>query len=619
MDGIRRPIALALLLGILPACSSRTSVETLPDARTALADVGRRLSRSHSLQDLSRLATDGDRLLAALTRTERDALGRAYLRFRVERPAEIVVAAPRETVPFWLEDQGFEATPDRLHGPGGEWTLFRKTFEAGWVGLGVNGLDRRPLAHYVVFVQGANGQPAALADLDLAHWSQVTAAEGVSATSDLARPLRGLPPALLGTTLLQPEHDQRHATLLATGRVWKTHVASGTAPDQVVVSFGENPQRTLNLSWRTHPSVTTTALRIAPFSDPSSARVVQGDSQLIATPSVLNDPAVRRHRVLVDGLQPGAAYTYAIGGGSPGGWSAWRTIRTAPARPDRYSLLYLGDAQCGLEAWGKLLKAARRSRPDAGAILLAGDLVDRGNERTNWDHFFLRASGVFESVPFMPCAGNHEYLDRGPLLYRSFFALPSNGPTGLDSNLVYSFEYADAFIAVLDSTSAAFDAQSARLQADWLDAALSRTRATWKLVMFHHPLYASHPTREYPTLRDAWAPLFDKHHVDLVLQGHDHAYLRTYPLRSNQRVDSSAEGTTYVVSVSGEKFVDQAARDYGAVGFTNVATYQTIDVDVGQRRLTYRAWDIEGRERDALVIEKRGEPVRLARQRSLSR
>ena len=131
----------------------------------------------------------------------------------------------------------------------------------------------------------------------------------------------------------------------------------------------------------------------------------------------------------------------------------------------------------------------------------------------------------------MPCVGNHEYLDRGPWLYRSIFALPANGPAGVAPDLVYSFEVGDAFIAVLDSTLAVTDPAQARLQADWLDDRLARTRRAWKLVMFHHPVYASHASRESPALRDAWVPVFDRHHVDLVLQGHDHAYLRTYPMR----------------------------------------------------------------------------------------
>ena len=619
MDGTRRSFTLGIVLAALSACAPQPPVESLPDARATLMDVGRRLGRKHSLDELAVLAARGDRLLTSLTSAERDALGRCYLRFRVDRPAEVIVAAAAGSVPFWLEDHGFERTTTVLRGQAGDWLTFRRTFPAGWVGLGVNGLDRRPTDHYVAFVRGTNREQVVVSGFDRELWRTVAAQEGVSAASDSERPLRALPVSLLGTTLLQPAHDQRHSTLLATGKVWKTHVVSRPTPDQVVVSFGQQPSGMLSFAWRTDPTVTSTAVRISPASEPGTAWVVRGDSELVATPSVLNDPVMRRHSVRVEGLRAGTTYRYAVGDGTPDRWTAWQTVRTAPAHPGRDLLLYLGDAQCGLETWGKLLKAAHQRHPNAGAILLAGDLVDRGNERTNWDHFFLRAEGVFESIPFMPCAGNHEYLERGPLLYRSFFRLPADGPEGMAPGLVYSFEYGDACIAVLDSTSAACDPVLAQRQAEWLDAALARTRATWKLVMFHHPLYASHPTREYPALRDAWIPVLDRHRVDLVLQGHDHAYLRTYPLRGNARVDSAADGTTYIVSVSGEKFVDQAPRDYAAVAFTNVATYQTIEVDAAEKRLTYRAWDLAGRQRDALIIEKPAAPVRLARQRSQSR
>src|SRR5262249_33445869 len=152
------------------------------------------------------------------------------------------------------------------------------------------------------------------------------------------------------------------------------------------------------------------------------------------------------------------------------------------------------------------------------------DLVDRGNERTNWDHFFLRAAGVFERLPLLPCVGNHEYLDQGPRLYRATFALPANGPAGIEADIVYSLQYCSVFIAVLDSTLALVNCMLARRQAEWLDDALGRTSSPWKLVMFHHPVYASHPTRESPALRDTWVPVIEKHGVALVLQGHDHAY-----------------------------------------------------------------------------------------------
>ncbi len=564
MDGMRprRLVAMVVLVAALPACSARVPVEDLPSARQTLAEAGKRLSRSLSVNELTALAVRGECVLAALTHQERDALGRGYLRFRVDRPVIVDVAAREGSLPFWLADQGFTKTPSSLRIDGADWPIFRKAFPEGWVGLGVNALDWRASTHYVVFVRPAEGGSVAVQAIDPGHWRSISAGDGVSAASGVALPIHGLPDELRGATLLQASHDQRHATALAHGRVWKTHVASSRTPDQVAIAFGHDPARSLVWTWRTEPGVAATALRLA-SADLEPIRVVRGDSRLVESPNLLNDPTIRRHRVAVHDLEPGTEYAYALGDGSPEGWTPWRRVRTAPERTRRFQFLYLGDAQCGLEAWGKLLRGAHARHPGIGFILLAGDLVDRGNERTNWDHFFLRAAGVFDVVPLMPCVGNHEYLDQGPRLYRAFFALPGSGPEGIDPGLVYGFEYADAFVAVLDSNQAIVDPRNARRQAEWLDAALARTRATWKFVMFHHPIYVSHPTRETPVLRDAWVPVFDKHHVDMVFQGHDHAYLRTHPLRAHRRVASNNRGTTYVVSVSGNKYCAAPARRDG--------------------------------------------------------
>ena len=76
-------------------------------------------------------------------------------------------------------------------------------------------------------------------------------------------------------------------------------------------------------------------------------------------------------------------------------------------------------------------------------------------------------------------------------------------------------------------------------------------------------------------------PVFDKHHVDLVLQGHDHAYLRTYPLRDGRRVaDRRPTGRPTSSRSRATKYYDQRPRDETAVGFTDLSTYQTIDIEV---------------------------------------
>jgi hypothetical protein len=583
--------------------------------------IGRRLGSSLSESRLTVLASRGPELLATLTSRERDALGRGYFRFRVSGPVEVDVATPSSSVPFWLRDQGFSSRGLELKSAETCWTVFRKSFPAGWIGLGVNGLDRTPPEHYVVFVRSPDGQPPLSREaVELAaamgDWQMVEARTGVAPAQDAEEPFAEIPAELAGAILLQPLRANRHATLLATGQVWKTHVPSSAHPDQVTIAYGTDPASELVWSWRTEPDVQGTALRIAPAryeaaesdahprDDLRGAWTVTGSSTLVRSPDLLNDPTIRRHVVTVSGLKGDATYLYALGDGTAHGWGPWRTAKTARTRPGRIEFLYMGDAQTGLENWGRRLVTAFRRHPGIEFILLAGDLVDRGNERTSWDHFFLRAEEIFERIPVMPCAGNHEYLDRGPRLYRAFFPLPRNGPSGIEPGLVYKFEVGSTFFAILDSTLAVSDSRQARRQAEWLDATLSETHAPWKFVMFHHPVYPSHASRDNPELRRLLVPIFDKHHVTMVLQGHDHAYLRTYPMRADRPVSSPEEGTIYVISVAGDKYYEQASYPYTEVGIARTSTYQTIEIDDVENRLTYRAWNDQGEAVDRLEINK---------------
>jgi hypothetical protein len=602
-----------LALSLIPACAPHVATEDLPTARETIVRAGQRLGQAKAPGVLTDAARKSSKVLQLLKAEERDALGRNAIRFRVDRPTIVEIAALRSHEPFWLSEQGFNATGATLTNEDGVFAVYRKTFPTGVIGLGINSLDRSSPTHYAVFLKSEAGGLPTVEAIDPVDLSTVLVSDHVNPYADVTKPFESIPTELAGALVVPTRHDHRHDGLLATGRVWKTRQPSSPKPDQVVVSFGDDPRSELSITWRTDPTVKKSVVRIARETEPGSIQTLEGDAHPVDSDGLLNDPTILRHRVIARGLDSDTAYVYSVGDGSETGWSDWHRVKTAPANPRDFGFVYLGDAQCGLEKWGELLQFAKQRRPDAGFLLLAGDLVDRGNERTNWDHFFLRSAGVFEEIPFMPAVGNHEYLDKGPMIYAGTFDLPKNGPTGIDPNLVYSFEYADAFVAVLDSTIAIHDSRLAKTQADWLDQALSKTKATWKFVTFHHPVYASHVSRENPELADAWLEVFDKHHVDMVLQGHDHAYLRTRPMRGGQPVASPSEGTVYVVSVSGEKFYEQNRREYTQKGMTNLATYQTIDIQVNEKRLTYRSFDREGKEVDALVIEKRSADARLAR------
>ena len=158
-------------------------------------------------------------------------------------------------------------------------------------------------------------------------------------------------------------------------------------------------------------------------------------------------------------------------------------------------------------------------------------------------------------------------------------------------------EYGNALFVVLDSN---LDLES---QVEWLDATLGASDATWKFVVYHHPLYSPRPgDRGQPEQKAAWAPVFEKHGVDLALQGDDHAYLRTYPMRGDEVVGSPAEGPVYIMSVAGTKMYEQTDAPYVAKRFTDIATYQVIDIDGG--KLEYRSYDVDGTLMDAFSIAK---------------
>ena len=95
----------------------------------------------------------------------------------------------------------------------------------------------------------------------------------------------------------------------------------------------------------------------------------------------------------------------------------------------------------------------------------------------------------------------------------------------------FSFDYANAHIISLNSNAKDAPYTIGQPQTEWLINDLKAHQdATWTIVYFHHPLFRSHPTRGITEQRWVWQPIFDELGVDLVINGHDHYYMRAYPV-----------------------------------------------------------------------------------------
>jgi 3',5'-cyclic AMP phosphodiesterase CpdA len=72
-------------------------------------------------------------------------------------------------------------------------------------------------------------------------------------------------------------------------------------------------------------------------------------------------------------------------------------------------------------------------------------------------------------------------------------------------------------------------------QQQWLERALAESKAPWKFVYMHHPLYSSGKTHGSDNrLRTKIEPLVVKYGVTAVFSGHDHIYERTKPQQGVQ-------------------------------------------------------------------------------------
>ncbi len=82
----------------------------------------------------------------------------------------------------------------------------------------------------------------------------------------------------------------------------------------------------------------------------------------------------------------------------------------------------------------------------------------------------------------------------------------------------------------------------------WLDRDLASSTAPWKIVFLHIPPYASGGHGFNARLAKNLGPLFEKRGVDVVFQGHDHDYERTYPIVGGSKAE---RGPIYVTVGTG--------------------------------------------------------------------
>ncbi|MEZ6059401.1 MAG: metallophosphoesterase family protein [Planctomycetaceae bacterium] len=384
-------------------------------------------------------------------------------------------------------------------------------------------------------------------------------------------------------------------------------------PDRIVLTWTSDPATTQAVTWRTSTEVTSAVAQIA-IADagpgfPLTAETITASSQALLT----DLSTAHYHTVEFRDLHPRTKYAYRVGDGV--NFSEWFHFTTASDQPEPFSFIYFGDAQNDLKSmWSRVIREAYSDAPKAAFFVHAGDLVNRAESDAEWGEWFGAGAWLNAMIPSVPVPGNHEQAKaaddtrRLSHHWRPTFALPQHGPRGLEETC-YTLVYQGVRVVGLNSN------EQQQEQAQWLDELLAKNECRWVVCTFHHPIYSTGADRDNEKLRNLWKPVFDKYHVDLVLQGHDHTYGRTgleTPLVPQDTAESNVPtgtntrepktGTVYVVSVSGPKMYKLQRHPFMKRQAENTQLYQIIHVSGDQLR--FEARTAVGELYDAFTLKK---------------
>lgn len=283
----------------------------------------------------------------------------------------------------------------------------------------------------------------------------------------------------------------------------------------------------------------------------------------------------------ITGLAESTGYVYRVGS-DDNGWSEVSAFTTKSFSGD-YDFLFVGDPQIGASGnvandqagWADTLDVAQAAYPDAELLFSAGDQVERAGNEDHYNAFL--APEQLRTMPLVPVNGNH---DVGSKAYEQHYNVPNLDPTagaatsGTSSGGDYWFSYKDVLFMVINSNSSDYDSHAAFLEQVVAEQGAS---AKWKVLAFHHSIYsvAAHTNdTQIVDMRAKLPSIISDLGVDLVLQGHDHSYTRSYLIKDGELAnpdETAAQGTVtagpgevlYVTanSASGSKYYDVKAPD----------------------------------------------------------
>ena len=208
-----------------------------------------------------------------------------------------------------------------------------------------------------------------------------------------------------------------------------------------------------------------------------------------------------------------------------------------------FKIVAVGDIGCKSDRAKDSLNLLQSLEPDLFVAL--GDLSYDSNDNVENNCFVKEIQEQYSINKTKVTIGNHDDKEVESDNLMKFYIREFTNKVNKNLTPYYSFDYGNVqFLSLY--TSGDFEEEKETIfhkvndtQYQFAERDLKNVKdnnlTQWTVVFFHKPMYTSESHHDpYEQFSKVYHPLFDKYGVDLVLQGHNHAYERTLPLEYNK-------------------------------------------------------------------------------------
>eukprot|EP01120_Amphizonella_sp_Union-15-10_P003098 TRINITY_DN13420_c0_g1_i1.p1 TRINITY_DN13420_c0_g1~~TRINITY_DN13420_c0_g1_i1.p1 ORF type:complete len:257 (+),score=37.10 TRINITY_DN13420_c0_g1_i1:109-879(+) len=250
-------------------------------------------------------------------------------------------------------------------------------------------------------------------------------------------------------------------------------------------------------------------------------------------------------------LLPNTTYYFSVGNGNDlRSYSSERKFRTGPVSDESYTFATGGDmgATSAVVELNKEIGTREVLFAAVGGDITYSDGFISCYRRWDWWinawETITTPSGYI--IPLIVSIGNHEAGGFGydkkdaPYFFQYFVHFPMNStldPYDLPAYHTHIIGSDSVFLSLDSGVVTPVKGE----QSQWLEEELNKySYMAYKFAIYHVPLYPSirgYDAAESKALRNAWGPIFDRYHLTIGFENHDHGYKRSHQITNDTEME----------------------------------------------------------------------------------